>query len=120
MDEVAGAQLLLDRRRLLVEDHPRVEGRADDRRAHEQKIAIADWQIDRVPRQRRQARMRGPGDDEERQLEPADDQGHTLDPLVGPARHDDEERRSDERQREAAREPEQLADPGDAGELRDQ
>ena len=120
MDEIGRAQLFVDGRRLLVEDHPRVECRANDGRGHQQKIAIADRQVDRVPRQRRQTRMRGPGDDEERQFEQANDQRRSLDALVGPAGDDEQERRCGKRQREAAREAEEFADAGDAGEFRNQ
>ena len=40
--EVAGLKLFVDHRRLLVEDHPRVEGRADDRGDQVHEFAIAD------------------------------------------------------------------------------
>ena len=64
--------------------------------------------------------MRGPGHDEEHEFEQADDQRCSLDPLVGPAGHDDEQRRRGEGQGEAAGQAEQFADAGDAGELGDQ
>ena len=83
------------------------------------KLAIADGKVDRVPRQRREAGVSPPGDDEKRQLEEADDERGPLDPLIGAAGDDDEQSRRRQRQGEAAREAKQLADAGDAGELGD-
>ena len=91
MDKVAGLKLFVDGRRLLVEDHPGVEGRADDRGGQKQEVAIADRQVDRVPRQRRKAGVSPPGDDEKRQLEEADEERGPLDPLIGAAGDDDEQ-----------------------------
>ena len=102
MDKIAGLKPFIDGRRLLVEDHPGVEGCANDGRNHEQEAAIADRKVDRVPRQRPQAGMGPPGDDEERELEEADEKRDPLDPLVGAAGHNDEQRRRGQREGQAA------------------
>ena len=120
MDEIARLQPFVDGGRLLVEDHPRIEGGADDGRDQKQKLAVADGKVDRVPRQRREPGVSLPRDDEKRQLEQADDERDPLDALIGAAGDDDEQSRGRQWQGEAALEAKELADASDAGELGDE
>jgi hypothetical protein len=118
--KIARAQLFVRDGRLLVEDHPGIEGRADDGREQEHEVAVAERQIERVPRHRREARMRRPGDGEEGEFKEADDDRRPLHAPVGAGGDDGEQSRRRERQRQRARKAIEVADSRHAGEFGDQ
>ena len=118
--EVARPQLFLGDGRLLIEDHPRVEHRADDRRRHIEKIPVSHRPVERVPRHVANPRVRARRYDEEGEFKQPDKQRRPLHAAIGARAHDGQQRRHGKRQRERARDAVKLADARHAGEFRDQ
>jgi len=108
---------LFGRGRLLVEDHPRVEHRADQGRGQKPETIIAERQVAHLMRDRPKIRMRHDCDHQEGQLERADQYRSALDATIRPAEDDDQQGRGRHRQGQIARSAVELADAGHRGEL---
>ena len=97
--EMLRPQPLIGDRRLLVEDHPRHHHRADIGRRQIEIVLVGIGDVDSCRRAARRVGMRGPGDEEERQLEQPEDDRRPLHPPVRPGEHHRQQGDGSERQR---------------------
>jgi hypothetical protein len=79
---VLRSQLLIGHGRLLVENHPRHDDGADVRRGKIEILLVGEGDAQRAGNQGVRVRVRGPGHEEERELEQANGDRHQLDPAV--------------------------------------
>ncbi len=115
--QMLGTQLLIGHRRLLVEDHPRHDHRADIGGDEIHVVLVGEGNSHRLGGHGRQVRMGDPGDAEEGEFEQTHGDGRSLDPAIGAGHHDQEQGAGGQGQGDVTRQAIKLADAGDAGEL---